>query len=179
MDFRSILHVNREATGKIIGFSAFIFIVLIAALLVSPLWNQQGIPGTGSDVVLHVHRAAAMARSLKEGVFWPRWLPIAYQGLRSPVFHHYSPGFYWLVAATHSSGFRLDESLKIVITGAFILSGNRYLRVAPPDIFGSGRSDRRCTLPGPTPFPTSRVLLFGRLPTNAGHIATPCVSVGV
>ncbi len=123
MDLSSILRFNREATGKIIGFSAFIFIVLIAALLVSPLWNQQGIPGTGSDVVLHVHRAAAMARSLEEGVFWPRWFPIAYQGLGSPVFHHYSPGFYWLVAATHLSGFRLDESLKIVITGAFILSG--------------------------------------------------------
>ena len=123
MNFRGILHANRKPSGKLIGFAVFIFIVLITALMVSPLWHQQGMPGAGSDMLLHVHRAAAMTRAFEQGVFWPRWFPIAYQGLGAPVFHHYSPGFYWLVAATHLSGIRLDESLKVVITVAFILSG--------------------------------------------------------
>ena len=74
-------------------------------------------------MLLHMHRAAAMARAFEQGVFWPRWFPIAYQGLGAPVFHHYSPGFHWLVAATHLSGFRLDESVKLIFTAAFVLSG--------------------------------------------------------
>ena len=99
------------------------FILLLAALLVSPLWDEQGIPGIHNDMLLHMHRAAAVARAFEQGVFWPRWFPIAYQGLGAPVFHHYSPGFHWLVAATHTSGFRLDESVKLVFAAAFVLSG--------------------------------------------------------
>lgn len=99
------------------------FILLLAALLVSPLWDEPGLPGIHNDMLLHMHRAAEMARAFEQGVFWPRWFPIAYQGLGAPVFHHYSPGFHWLVAATHSVGFRLDESVKLVFTAAFALSG--------------------------------------------------------
>ncbi|MXW34272.1 MAG: hypothetical protein F4Z60_01190, partial [Chloroflexi bacterium] len=99
------------------------FTLLLAALLVSPLWDEQGLPGIHNDMLLHMHRAAAMARAFEQGVFWPRWFPIAYQGLGAPVFHHYSPGFHWLVAAIHSVGFRLDESVKLVFTAAFALSG--------------------------------------------------------
>lgn len=99
------------------------FLLLLAALLVSPLWDEQGLPGIQNDMLLHMHRAAAVARAFEQGVFWPRWLPIAYQGLGAPVFHHYSPGFHWLVAAAHSGGFRLDESVKLVFTAAFVLSG--------------------------------------------------------
>ncbi|MXZ21136.1 MAG: hypothetical protein F4Y84_11125 [Caldilineaceae bacterium SB0665_bin_25] len=99
------------------------FILLLAALLVSPLWDEQGLPGIHNDMLLHMHRAAAMARAFEQGVFWPRWFPIAFQALGAPVFHHYSPGFHWLVAATHSVGFRLDESVKLVFTAAFALSG--------------------------------------------------------
>ena len=108
---------NRQA------LSVSCFILLLAALLVSPLWDEQGLPGIHNDMLLHMHRAAAVARSFEQGVFWPRWLPIAYQGLGGPVFHHYSPGFHWLVAATHTSGFRLDEAVKLVFTAAFVLSG--------------------------------------------------------
>jgi len=99
------------------------FVVVLAALLVSPLWDEQGLPGIHNDMLLHMHRAAAVTRAFEQGVFWPRWFPIAYQGLGAPVFHHYSPGFHWLVAATHLSGFRLDESVKLVFTAVFVLSG--------------------------------------------------------
>lgn len=99
------------------------FILFLAALLVSPLWDEQGLPGIHNDMLLHMHRAAAMTRAFEQGVFWPRWFPIAYQGLGAPVFHHYSPGFHWLVASAHFSGIRLDESVKLVFTAAFVLSG--------------------------------------------------------
>lgn len=100
-----------------------VFLVLLTLLLVSPLWYQEGVPGGHSDLRVHVHRAAAVKQSFEQGVFWPRWVPIVYQGLGAPVFHHYSPGFYWLVAAAHWTGLRLDTAVKIVITAAFFLSG--------------------------------------------------------
>ncbi len=104
-------------------FGISCFLLLLATLLVSPLWDEQGLPGIHNDMLLHMHRAAAVARSFEQGVFWPRWLPIAYQELGAPVFHHYSPGFHWLVAAAHLIGFRLDASVKLVFTAAFVLSG--------------------------------------------------------
>lgn len=100
-----------------------VFLVFLTILLVSPLWYQEGIPGGNSDLRVHSHRAAAMKHSFEQGVFWPRWVPNVYQSLGAPVFHHYSPGLYWLVAAAHWTGLRLDSALKIVITGAFFLSG--------------------------------------------------------
>jgi len=99
------------------------FLVLLTLLLVGPLWHPQGIPGGNSDLRIHLHRAAAVEHSFEQGVFWPRWVPNVYQGLGAPVFHHYSPGLYWLVAAVHWTGIRLDTAFKIVISCAFLLSG--------------------------------------------------------
>ena len=100
-----------------------LFIVLLTALLVSSLWHHAGIPGGESDLILHIHRAAAVQQSFEQGVFWPRWVPNIYQDLGAPVFHHYGLGLYWLVAAVHWTGIRLDTAFKIVITCAFLLSG--------------------------------------------------------
>ena len=75
------------------------------------------------DAFSHMHRSAAMFRSFEQGVFWPRWFPAVYDGLGAPTFHHYSPGLYWLIAAIHAAGIRLDQALKLVVTAALILSG--------------------------------------------------------
>ncbi len=99
------------------------FLVLLTLLLVGPLWHPQGMPGGNSDLRIHIHRAAAVEHSFDQGVFWPRWVPNVYQGLGAPVFHHYSPALYWLVAAFHWIGIRLDTAFKIVISSAFLLSG--------------------------------------------------------
>ena len=99
------------------------FIVFLTVLLISPLWHPQGIPGGNSDLRIHILRAAAVEHSFEQGVIWPRWATNVYQGLGAPVFHHYSPGLYWLVAAVHWTGIRLDTAFRIVITCAFFLSG--------------------------------------------------------
>jgi hypothetical protein len=102
--------------------SPVIFVLLLAGLFLGPLWSLPGIPNT-ADGILHLHRAAAMARSWQEGVLWPRWFPDAYQGLGVPVFHYYSPLFYLLVTPLHLAGLRLDLSTKLVITAMFVFSG--------------------------------------------------------
>ncbi len=99
------------------------FLFLLTLLLVGPLWHPEGIPGGQSDLRIHIHRAAAVEHSFEQGVFWPRWAHNVYQGLGAPVFHHYSPALYWLVAAFHWLGTRLDTAYKIVMSCAFFLSG--------------------------------------------------------
>ncbi len=112
-----------SSEGRFQYLPVLIFILLLTVLFVGPLWQPEGIPGGNSDLRIHIHRAAAVQHSFEQGVYWPRWVPNVYQGLGAPVFHHYSPGLYWLVAAFHWAGIRLDTAFKLVISGAFLLSG--------------------------------------------------------
>ena len=105
------------------GLWVILFISLLALLVVGPFWQVPGIPAGTPDEQLHSHRSAAVQRAFEEGVYWPRWFPTVYNGLGAPTFHHYSPGLYWLVGASHWAGIRLDDALKLVMTAAFILSG--------------------------------------------------------
>ena len=105
------------------GLWAFLFIALLTVLLAGPFLHIPGLPGNTIDEQLHTHRSAAIYQAFEQGVYWPRWFPTVYNGLGAPTFHHYSPGLYWLVAAVHGAGIRLDQALKLVMTGALLLSG--------------------------------------------------------
>lgn len=100
-----------------------LFLATLTVIVVGPLWEIDGIPVSTGDVQVHLHRSAAVERALRQGVYWPRWFPEVYNDLGAPVFHHYSPGLYWLTAATHLIGLRLDHALKLVVTAALALSG--------------------------------------------------------
>ena len=105
------------------GLWVILFIALLTALLAGPFWQLSGLPANAVDQLQHMHRIAAMNRAFEQGIYWPRWFPIVYDGLGAPTFHHYSPGLYWLVAAIHGTGIRLDQALKLVVTAALLLSG--------------------------------------------------------
>ena len=105
------------------GLWAFLFIALLTVLLAGPFWQSPGLPAGTPDEYMHTHRIAAVQRAFEQGVYWPRWFEAVYNGLGAPTFHHYSPGLYWLVAAVHGTGIRLDQALKLVMTGALLLSG--------------------------------------------------------
>ena len=99
-----------------------VFIILLAFLLTSPLWQQAGIPST-ADGGYHLPRSAAVQDAFEKGVPWPRWFPESHSGRGEATFHYYSPGLYWLVGAVHWAGIGLDQALTLVVTAAFILSG--------------------------------------------------------
>lgn len=106
-----------------VGLLVSVFIALLTTLVAGPLWQIEGLPASTGDVQVHLHRSAAIERAFRQGVYWPRWFPEVYNDLGAPVFHHYSPGFHWLVAAAHRIGFRLDDALKLTVTVALALSG--------------------------------------------------------
>ena len=110
------------STGFALRLLPFVFILVLAFLLTSPLWQQPGIPNT-ADAHHHLPRAAAVERAFEQGVYWPRWFPSSNYGRGEPTFHYYSPGLYWLVGAVHWTGIRLDLALTLVMTAAFIFCG--------------------------------------------------------
>ena len=105
------------------GLFVTVFVALLTVLVTGPLWQIDGIPLSTGDVQVHLHRSAAIERAFEQGIYWPRWFPEVYNDLGAPVFHHYSPGLHWLVAAAHRIGIGLDDTLKLVMTTAFVLSG--------------------------------------------------------
>ena len=86
------------------------FIALLVVLVAGPFWQIDGIPINTRDVQVHLHRSAAIERSLEQGVYWPRWFPAVYDDLGSPLFHHYSPGLYWSVGFLHRVGLALEPA---------------------------------------------------------------------
>ena len=106
-----------------LGFWVTLFIALLVTLVAGPFWQIDGIPFNTRDVQVHLHRSAALERAFEQGIYWPRWFPTVYNGLGAPVFHHYSLGLHWLVAAAHGIGMGLDQALKLVMTLALALSG--------------------------------------------------------
>ncbi len=104
------------------GLLVILFVALLALLVAGPFWQVSGLPAGTPDEQLHSHRSAAVTRAFEQGVYWPRWFPTVYNGLGAPTFHHYSPALYWLVGATHGTGIRLDNALKLVMTAALVLS---------------------------------------------------------
>jgi len=112
---------GRRRLWPVRGFP-LVYILLLAWLLIGPLWSQAGLPNS-ADGLLHLHRSAAVARSWTAGVLWPRWFPDVYQGFGAPIFHYYGPLCYLLIAPLHLLGLPLDLSTRIVISGFFIVSG--------------------------------------------------------
>ena len=106
-----------------LGLWVILFIALLAILVAGPFWQIDGIPVNTRDVQVHLHRSAAIERAFEQGVYWPRWFPAVYNGLGAPVFHYYSPGLHWLVAAGHGIGLGLDQALKLLMTAGLLVSG--------------------------------------------------------
>ena len=108
---------------RLSGLWVILFIALLTVLIAGPFWQISGIPLSTRDVQVHLHRSAEIQRAFEQGIYWPRWFPTVYNGLGAPTFHHYSPGFHWLVAAAHAADIRLDQALKLVVSATLILSG--------------------------------------------------------
>ena len=106
-----------------LGLLVILSIATLTVIVAGPFLLMDGIPVSTGDVQIHLHRSAAVERAFRQGVYWPRWFPELYNDLGAPDFHHYSPGLYWLVAAAHRIGFRLDNALKLVMAAALMLSG--------------------------------------------------------
>lgn len=63
------------------------------------------------------------AEQLRQGVLYPRWLPISHDGLGSPVFYYYPPVAFYLGSAFVLAGLSTYAGILATFFVAFILSG--------------------------------------------------------
>ncbi|RLC82562.1 MAG: hypothetical protein DRI61_01950 [Chloroflexi bacterium] len=70
---------------------------LLALLLIQPL-GAPGLPNT-ADGLLHLFRSALWRWAWDDGVLWPRWHTMLYQGYGYPLFNFYAPLLYIIASA--------------------------------------------------------------------------------
>jgi hypothetical protein len=93
-------------------------IVVIAAL---PFLTRPGLP-RGTDLELHVFRAAEYGEVLRGGVLYPRWAPDFYYGYGYPIFNYYAPLTYAFANALDLvPGLDTVTGVKLVILAAYAL----------------------------------------------------------
>src|SRR5512136_2965635 len=96
-----------------------IFIVVVIAAL--PFLTRPGLP-RGTDLELHVFRAAEYSEVLRDGVLYPRWAPDFYYGYGYPIFNYYAPLTYAFANVLDLvPGVDTVTSVKLVILAAYAL----------------------------------------------------------
>lgn len=100
----------------------FVYCSLALFLIPLSLVLQDGIP-SGHDFLIHSVYLKLFTNALALGQFPVRWIDWVYPGYNQPLFNFYQPLFYYLFQIPHALGFSNTESLKLVISGAWIASG--------------------------------------------------------
>ncbi len=95
-----------------------LIVVVIAAL---PFLTRPGLP-RGTDLELHVFRAAEYGDILRDGVLYPRWAPDFYYGYGYPIFNYYAPLTYAFANVLDLvPGVDAVTGVKLVILAAYAL----------------------------------------------------------
>jgi len=105
-------------------FFSILFLFFLSALM---MLRQLKTPGYFSvfvaDSFVYTSRAWQFIEALKEGIIYPRWLPLNFWGYGSPTFIVYSPLAFYLVAFFNVFTNSLIAAMNITKFAALFLSG--------------------------------------------------------
>jgi hypothetical protein len=82
------------------------------------------------DGLFHAYRLAALDRSVRAGVLYPRWFPEMAFGYGQPLLNFYGPLSYYLGLPFTLLGLSAAHALKLVFAGGLLLSALGMLRFA-------------------------------------------------
>ena len=116
---------------NIISILLFAFIAFYCTW---PLFIHHGLPYI-DDMVFHSFQANQFDRAIRDGVFYPRWIPDANNGYGSANFIFYAPLSYYLVSAIRLFTPSLTTAMIAAIWLGFFLSGVTMF-VATNKMFG-------------------------------------------
>jgi hypothetical protein len=94
-----------------------------ALCAITPLLTHSEFFAGGWDLSIHLYNASQVSTGIKEGLLYPRWLPLSNGGYGSPVTIFYSPLFYVLTGIVNLVFPSLIVSLKVTTFFGFLLSG--------------------------------------------------------
>lgn len=103
---------------------------LLAPMLVVPLislavlwvYLDVGVP-RGFDTGFHLLRTASLDRLLRDGVFFPRWIPEMLLGYGYPLLNYYASAMYYVVELWHLLGTSLYQSLILTSVLTAMMAG--------------------------------------------------------
>lgn len=98
-------------------------LTVCALCAITPLLTHSEFVSGGWDLSLHLYHAFQVSAGIKEGILYPRWLPLSNGGYGSPITIFYSPLFYILTGMVNLVVPSLIVSLKITTFAGFLLSG--------------------------------------------------------
>lgn len=96
-----------------------IFLLVISSIVVLPLF-RYGLPPT-HDGEYHVIRAYQFDKTLREGSFYPRWLPDLNYGYGTPLLNYYYPLPYYATSFFHFLGASFIDSFKLSMVIATLI----------------------------------------------------------
>lgn len=102
---------------------AILALTLCALCAITPLLTHSEFVSGGWDLSLHLYHAFQVSAGIKEGILYPRWLPLSNGGYGSPITIFYSPLFYILTGIVNLVVPSLIVSLKFTTFLGFLLSG--------------------------------------------------------
>jgi len=82
----------------------------------------NGFPHT-SDGVAHLLRTLLLDINIRQGIFYPRWVPQLMLGYGYPLFNFYGPTTYYLAVAFHRLGLGYYQSLEAAFVAMVIAAG--------------------------------------------------------
>jgi uncharacterized membrane protein len=96
------------------------------------------------DGFLHLFRVFALDRELRQGIFYPRWLPEFGFGYGFPVFNFYAPLVFYLTETLHVAGLSIADAIKaqaaatigMATVGAYLLGVQFYRASYSPRLGG-------------------------------------------
>ncbi len=108
---------------KVKGFDINIILVMaLTVFAIAPLF-QPGFFWGAHDARHSVYFLYEFDRSIRDGIFYPRWSPDIAFGYGYPLFNIYSPLAFYLAESFHLLGLDLTAAIKVVFALAFVLSG--------------------------------------------------------
>ena len=109
----------------------FLAVPVLLPLLVN------GLP-VSEDGPLHLFRLVLLDRHMRQGTFFPRWMPELFQGLGYPLLNFYSPLVYYLVEFFYLVG-RDITSAFVAAYAILVLAAGAGMYLFALDVFGSQR----------------------------------------
>lgn len=106
---------SRENPGAFSRYGIALLFVVSSLLMLRQLVTSSYFSVVVDDVLIYPSLAWQFSEALKEGIIYPRWLPLNFQGYGSPTFILYPPLAYYLTALLYT------------FTGSIVLAMN-YLK---------------------------------------------------
>jgi glycosyltransferase involved in cell wall biosynthesis len=100
-------------------FLIVFFLAIISLIIVAPL-VKSGLPPT-HDGEYHIVRAYQFDKTLRDGNFYPRWLPDLNYGYGTPLLNYYYPLPYYAMSFVHFFGVSFIDAFKVSLFIATIL----------------------------------------------------------